>query len=69
MAKKKVSAPVDDVAVADASEPAEEVQSDGKTSVTVTWSGGKRVYSRELHGADFNALAKEFAEKKGGKVA
>ena len=38
-------------------------------SVTVTWSGGERVYSKEVHGKDFADLAAEFAEKKGGSVA
>ena len=38
-------------------------------SVSVRWRGGVRSYTRELHGADFKALAKEFAEKKGGIVA
>lgn len=37
--------------------------------VTVTYPGGSRVYSKEVHGADYKSLAKEFAEKHGGKVA
>ena len=73
MAKKKASAPVDDLeargAVDEGQQPAEEVQTDGKSAVTVTWRGGTRVYSRDLHGKDFKALAKEFAEKKNGTVA
>lgn len=38
------------------------------TSVTVVWRGGSRVYSEAVHGADFEALAAEFAEKKKGKL-
>lgn len=49
-------------------EETEEVEN-GKDSVIVSWKGQSRVYSREIHGKDFKALAKEFAEKKGGKVA
>lgn len=37
-------------------------------SVTVTWRGGERVYSKELHGADYKKLAAEFAEKKNGSM-
>lgn len=40
-----------------------------KGSVTVTYPGGSRVYSKEVHGTDYKALAAEFAEKKKGKVA
>lgn len=36
--------------------------------VTVTWNGNSRVYSKELHGADFKKLAEEFAGKVGGEV-
>lgn len=35
----------------------------GKDSVTVTWRGNSRVYSKEIHGDDFLALAKQFAGK------
>lgn len=38
-------------------------------TATVSWKGGTRVYSREVHGEDYLALAEEFAEKKRGKVA
>jgi len=41
---------------------------DEKGSVTVKWQGQSRVYTKELHGAEFKALAKEFAAKKGGTV-
>lgn len=37
-------------------------------SVVVKWKGGEREYSRAVHGDNFADLAKEFAEKKGGKV-
>ena len=36
--------------------------------LTVTWNGNSRVYSKELHGADFKKLAEEFAVKVGGEV-
>jgi hypothetical protein len=32
-------------------------------AVTVVWNGGSRVYSREVHGDDFAALADEFISK------
>lgn len=32
-------------------------------SVTVTWNGGSREYSKEIHGADFEKLAKQFADQ------
>jgi hypothetical protein len=40
-----------------------------KGSATVSWNGGTRVYTKEVHGADFADLAKEFAQKRGGTVA
>lgn len=40
-----------------------------RNSATVTWRGGERTYSQKVHGDEFEALAKEFAEKKGGIVA
>ena len=43
-------------------------QSD-KSEVTVTWNGGARVFSLETHGADFEALAEQFAAKHNGEVA
>lgn len=56
--------------VDETTEVVEEVDttSDDKDSATVTWRGQSRVYSRDLHGKEFKALAKEFAEKKGGTV-
>lgn len=39
------------------------------SSITVTWNGGERVYSKEIHGDEFEALAKEFAEKHKGIIA
>lgn len=35
----------------------------------VTWNGGVREFTREIHGDDFEAVAAEFAETHGGKVA
>ncbi len=40
----------------------------GKDSATVSWSGGTRTYTRDIHGDDFLELAKEFAGKKGGTI-
>ena len=62
--KKKVAEPetVEEVA-------AEVAEPETSGSVTVTWQGRSRVYSKALHGADYKALAAEFAEKKKGKVA
>lgn len=40
-----------------------------RSSATVTWRGGVRTYTREVHGEDFAELAKEFAEKKDGVIA
>lgn len=39
-----------------------------KTSVTVVWRAGSRVYSQAVHGDDFEALAAEFAAKKKGTL-
>lgn len=39
-----------------------------RDTVTVTFPGGTRVYSREDHGEAFEALAEEFAKKRGGTV-
>jgi hypothetical protein len=49
--------------------PAKPEKEDSKTSVTVVFPGGERTYSKDEHGADFKKLAKEFADKKGGKLA
>lgn len=47
----------------------EEIETTEKaSSVSVRWKGGVRLYTREVHGADYKKLAEEFAEKKGGKV-
>jgi hypothetical protein len=40
-----------------------------KGQATVTYRGGVRTYTREVHGDDFAKLAKEFAEKRDGTVA
>ena len=45
----------------------EAVPSNG--SVSVTYPGGTREYSFEVHGRHFKKLAAEFAEKKRGTVA
>jgi hypothetical protein len=37
-------------------------------SVTVTFNGGSRVYTRKIHGEDFVDLAFEFAGKQPGRV-
>ena len=34
-----------------------------KDSVTVTWGNGSRTYSREIHGDDFEDLAKQMADQ------
>lgn len=65
MARKKKEV-ISDAPIEEAEEPKEEKEE--KSSVTVTWRGQSRVYSREVHGADFKKLAKEFAEKKGGEL-
>lgn len=39
-----------------------------KDAVTVTWKGGSRVYSKEVHGKDYKELAEEFAAKFEGTV-
>lgn len=46
-----------------------DVKEDSKASeVTVRWIGGERTYTKELHGKDFKALAKQFADKMKGQV-
>lgn len=40
-----------------------------KTSVTVEWNGGARVYSKEVHGENFADLADEFVAKHTDKKA
>lgn len=44
-------------------EEAEEVTTSSKGAVIVTWNGGSREYSKEVHGKDYKALAEEFASK------
>lgn len=53
----------------EAAEEAASGKASGKKEVTVSWRGRSRVYSKELHGPDFLALAKEFAAKVEGNVA
>jgi hypothetical protein len=40
-----------------------------KTSVVVSYRGNTRIYSKEIHGADFKKLAQDFAEKFNGTIA
>ncbi len=35
----------------------------GPEAVTVKWLGNERTYSREIHGEDFQKLAKQFADQ------
>jgi len=46
-----------------------EASKKNKSSVTVTWNGGTRTYSKEVHGDKFKEYAEEFAEKFNGVVA
>jgi len=46
--------------------PSEETKGD---SVTVTWRGNSRTYSKAVHGKEFRALAKEFAAKFDGQLS
>lgn len=62
MVKAKKTVAVEAVEVVEAVAPS-------KTVATVTYGGGTREYTQELHGKDFADLAKEFAVKKGGKVS
>lgn len=74
-AAKKTATPVveDEDQVAEDASPEETVEdaapTSGKGVAVVSWPGGVREYSKEVHGADFKKLAAEFAEKKGGRVA
>lgn len=68
MAKRTEKEVVDETVEVVEEETVEETASGDKDSATVTWRGQSRVYSRDLHGKEFKALAKEFAEKKGGTV-
>ena len=40
-----------------------------KTSVVVSFNGGTREFSQEIHGDDFEAVAQEFAANHNGTVA
>ncbi len=51
-----------------AKEAEKEAAKAAKDSVTVVWRNGTREYSRAVHGADFEKLAKSFATKFDGKV-
>lgn len=39
-----------------------------KTSITVSHQGGERVFSKEIHGEDFEKNAKEFAKTNNGEI-
>ena len=39
-----------------------------KTEATVVYAGGTRTYTKEIHGKDFEKLAKQFAGKFNGEV-
>lgn len=36
--------------------------------VSVQWNGGVREFSKEVHGDDFESLAKQFADKHKGTI-
>ena len=38
------------------------------TAAIVTWHGNSRTYSLAVHGENFLGMAKEFSEKKNGKI-
>lgn len=67
MVKNKTKEVVEEVEVTE--EVAPVAKKGARNSANVTWRGGTRTYTRELHGEDFEALAEEFAGKKGGVVA
>jgi len=61
---EEVATPEAPVAVEIAAPEVEEEQIEEKgDSVTVTWRGGTRTYSKAVHGKEFRALAKEFCAK------
>lgn len=51
-----------------ADKAAEDEAKSSKTSITVAYDGTTREYSKAVHGADFKALAQEFATKRNGKI-
>ena len=66
-AAKAEAAKVAEAAKAEAA-AAKEAAKATKSEASVVWSGGKRTYTKEVHGDAFADLAKEFAGKKNGKV-
>lgn len=56
-------------AAKDAEKAAAKVAKADTSSVTVSWLGNMREYSKEIHGDNFMALAEEFAAHIGGTVA
>jgi uncharacterized protein YlxW (UPF0749 family) len=79
MGKRNTTKPVEEVEevesteeeVEDTEEEVEDTEEEisSKDSATVNWQGQSRVYSKEVHGKGYKALAQEFATKKGGIVA
>jgi hypothetical protein len=76
MGKTKKDADTTEEAVDEETVAAEADEEDAKPkkagkriAVSVTWSGGTREYSKEVHGDNFEDLAQEFATKHGGTVA
>lgn len=54
--------------VVEAAEEAPKARAGKRDEVTVVYRAGSRVYSRAVHGDDFEALAAEFAAKKLGRI-
>lgn len=48
---------------------ANETSAPAKGSVTVSFNGGTREFSKDIHGADFKKVAAEFAETHKGTIA
>lgn len=53
---------------ADAAEETAAEEKPSKDSVTVSWRGKTRVFSKDVHGKDFVKFAEQFAKKHGGEV-
>ena len=50
------------------SAPVQTIAKEKRTEVTVAWSGGSRTYTQDIHGDDFEDLAKGFSTKMGGTL-
>lgn len=57
------------VEVEEVEEVEEEKEKHNKNSVSVSFQGKTRVFSKEIHGKDFLKLAQEFANKHNGELA